>query len=62
MVQEISQLNMKAVEEKLKAEDVRQVRRSSYLKTTGLGPHVDRPLERAIEFMKGFFDDLPNAI
>ena len=61
MVQEISQLNMKAVEEKLKAEtsDKPQV---ELPQNDSLGPHVDRPLERAIEFMQQFFESPLSAI
>ncbi|MDB4370823.1 S41 family peptidase [Mariniblastus sp.] len=58
MVQEISQLNMEALEAKLKEEEGA----GPPAETEMVVPYVDRPLERAIEFMKGFFDDPPNAI
>ncbi|MDA7928675.1 S41 family peptidase [Mariniblastus sp.] len=61
MVQEISQLNMKAVEEKLKAETSDKPR-VELPQNDSLGPHVDRPLERAIEFMQQFFESPLSAI
>ncbi len=57
MVQEINQLNIKKLEAELDEENSDQPSGAE-----PLTPHVDRPLERAIEFMEGFFDPPSKAI
>lgn len=57
MVQEINQLNIKKLEAELDEENSDQPSGAE-----SLTPHVDRPLERAIEFMEGFFDPPSKAI
>lgn len=57
MVQEISQLNMEAMEAKLI-----EAKPDQQPESDTVGPHVDLPLERAIEFMEEFLGDSHKAI
>jgi carboxyl-terminal processing protease len=56
MVQEISRLNMVATEEKMEAEALGDSKEEP-LKNDPLVPHVDRPLQRANEFMQQLLGD-----
>lgn len=61
MAQEISRLNMLATEEKMEAEALGDSEEEP-LKNDPLVPHVDRPLQRAIEFMQQLFESSSSAI
>ena len=57
MVQEISLLNMQAVEARLNSENPTELPDGD-----SLTPHVDRPLQRAIEFMQQYIGNSMKAI
>ncbi|MDE0936869.1 MAG: S41 family peptidase [Mariniblastus sp.] len=57
MVQEISLLNMQAVEARLNSENPTELPEGD-----SLAPHVDRPLQRAIEFMQQYIGNSMKAI
>jgi hypothetical protein len=57
MVQEISLLNMQAVEARLNSENPTELPDGD-----SLAPHVDRPLQRAIEFMQQYIGNSMKAI